>query len=113
MTDAMQRLVTGRPARRTVTERALDISAPTTATIIRWGADGAYCTPLMGDLRLVSTDQVLGPCRGGLVRDLRTCADAAHTHAAVPLPVGTVVLVVPTAGGLWITRHDSTTSGGL
>ncbi len=109
----MQRLVDGRPPRRAVTERALDVSSPTTAQIIRWGSDGAYCTPLYGDLRLVSTDVVLGPCLGGLVRDLRSCAATSHTHPLVQLPVGTVVLVVPTAGGMWITRHDSATSGGL
>lgn len=109
----MQRLVDGHPPRRAVTERALDLSAPTTAKITRWGDDGAYCTPLMGDVKLVSTDAVLGPCRGGLVREVSTCADAAHSHAQVRLPVGTVVLVVPTAGGVWIAAHDSTTSGGL
>lgn len=111
--DSFQRLVDGHPPRRGVTERALDVSAPLTARIERWGEDGAWCAPLLGDLGLVDTDRVLGPCRGGLVRDTRTCSATGHTHPLLRLPVHTVVLLMPTAGGLWIAEHDTTTSGGL
>lgn len=109
----MDRLGQGKPAKRGVTERATDASAPLTARIERWGDDGAYCTPIVGDLGVVSTDSVVGPCMGGLVRDVRNCTAVAHTHALVRLPLRTVVLLVPTPGGLWISSYDTTTSGGL
>lgn len=110
---SFERLMDGHPPRRGVTERASDASAPLTARIERWGDDGAYCAPLIGDLGVVDTDRVLGPCRGGLVRDARTCTGEPHSHQLVRLPLRTIVLLVPTAGGLWIAEHDTTTSGGL
>lgn len=103
MSDAFQRMVTGRPAPRRVTATALEHF---TGRVIKWTDQGAFVAPVFDELTPVSVDNPIGPCRGGVYRDVGTCPDAAHAHPLVRVPVGTLVCVTSTAAGPWITAAD-------
>lgn len=73
---------------------------PVTGTVTSVDDDGVSVTVLEGDTRVPH-----GPCYGG-TRQVLVVGDDGPELTTEPLPIGTLVLLVFTAGGPWVAAWE-------